>query len=141
MSDQKPQTEHVLLDGYLYDEISKEFVEGANVRVRSGKKAVGTFKSDKDGRFFMCVPTGASYSYIVDKKGYDNYVGADYFERTEDEMVKKVEIFLTPNSTNFDESPNIAREQPQVRQRKNLSVYFESGMSDLSEVQKEQIKN
>ena len=64
-----PKVDNVLLDGYLYDQVTKEVVEGATVRIRSGNKNMGTFNSDKDGRFFMCVPSGASYSYIISKGG------------------------------------------------------------------------
>jgi outer membrane protein OmpA-like peptidoglycan-associated protein/Tol biopolymer transport system component len=137
----KPKVDNVLLDGYLYDEKTKEVVENATVRVRSGNKSMGNFKSDKDGRFFMCVPSGASYSYIVDKAGYDNFVGADYFERAEGEPVKKIEIYMSPKgavaTAVTDPTPSV---QPQVRLRRNLSVYFESGKHELSEVQKEQIR-
>lgn len=137
----KPKVDNVLLDGYLYDEKTKEIVENATVRVRSGNKAIGNFKSDKDGRFFMCVPSGASYSYIVDKSGYDNFVGADYFERAEGEPVKKIEIYMSPKggaaAVVTNPTPSV---QPQVRLRRNLSVYFESGKHELSEVQKEQIR-
>lgn len=137
----KPKVDNVLLDGYLYDDKTKEIIEGATVRVRSGSKAMGNFKSDKDGRFFMCVPSGASYSYIVDKSGYDNFVAADYFERAEGEPIKKIEIFMTPKggvaAVVKDPTPSV---QPQARLRRNLSVYFESGKHELSEVQKEQIR-
>jgi outer membrane protein OmpA-like peptidoglycan-associated protein/Tol biopolymer transport system component len=130
----KPKVDNVLLDGYVYDETSKMPVEGATIRVRSGNKAVGNFVSDKDGRFFMCVPSAASYSYIVDKAGYESYVNADYFERSEDEPTLKVEVLLTKGGNVVNPSNVI-----QPRLRKNLSVYFESGKNELSDVQKEQI--
>lgn len=139
-NDIKPKVDNVLLDGYIFDEKTKTPVEGATVRVRSGNLAMGNFKSDQDGRFFMCVPSGASYSYIVDKQGFDNFVGADYFERAEGEAVKKIEIFMTAKDIKKVETAVNPTTQPQVRLRKNLSVYFESGKFELSEVQKEQIK-
>ncbi len=136
----KPKVDNVLLDGHIYDEKTKEVVEGATVRVRSGNKAMGSFKSDKDGRFFMCVPSGASYSYIVDKSGYDNFIGADYFERAEGEPVKRIEIFMSNKTPGNITAPAMPSMQPQAKLRKNLSVYFESGKHELSEVQKEQIR-
>lgn len=134
MGNLNPKVDNVLLDGYVYDEISKEPIEGVAVRVRSSNKPVGNFISDKDGRFFMCVPNAASYSYIADKAGYDSYVNADYFEREEGESVKKVELFLTKGG-----KLSTKEEAPKPRLRKNLSVYFESGMHDLSDTQKELI--
>jgi outer membrane protein OmpA-like peptidoglycan-associated protein len=137
---QKPSIESVLLDGFVYDEYSKEPLVDASIRIRSSNTTVGNFKSDKDGRFFICVPTGATYSYIVEKQGYENFIGADYFERTENEKVKKVLVYLKKSSSStVEDKPQIQREQPAAKTRKNLSVYFESDKFDLSEIQKEQI--
>ena len=137
---QKPSIESVLLDGFVYDEYSKEPLLDASIRIRSSNTTVGNFKSDKDGRFFICVPTGATYSYIVEKQGYENFIGADYFERTENEKVKKVLVYLKKSSSSsVEDKPQIQREQPAAKTRKNLSVYFESDKFDLSEIQKEQI--
>jgi outer membrane protein OmpA-like peptidoglycan-associated protein/Tol biopolymer transport system component len=136
-----PKVDNVLLDGYLYDQNTKEVVEKAKIRIRSGNKNIGTFVSDKDGRFFMCVPSGASYSYIISKQGYDNFVGADYFERAAGEAVKRIDVFIKPKGgTTAEVIPDEDKTKPPTRLRKNLSVYFESGKYELSEVQKEQIR-
>jgi outer membrane protein OmpA-like peptidoglycan-associated protein len=43
------------------------------------------------------------------------------------------------SSSSVEDKPQIQREQPAAKTRKNLSVYFESDKFDLSEIQKEQI--
>jgi len=93
-SDLKPKVDVVLLDGYILDDETKMPVESATVRVRSSNKNVGNYSSDKDGRFFLCVPGGASYSYIIEKGGYESNINADYFEKTAGEFIKKIDIKL-----------------------------------------------
>lgn len=135
-----PKVENVMLDGYVYDAQSKEPVEGVRVKVgKSGEKKI-ILTTDKDGRFFICLPNRASYSYITDKKGYQTFIGAEYFKRTKDEPTKRVDIFLTPTLGAETDEPPVATTAPKTRIRKNLSVYFGSGKYDLSEVQKEQIR-
>ncbi|WP_253271273.1 OmpA family protein [Saprospira grandis] len=134
-----PAVEHVFLDGYLYDEASSEPLAGARVRLRNEGENIGIFETDKAGRFFLCLPSGASYSYIISKEGYDNFIGADYFERAAGEAIKRIDVQLSPNGKLPEEEPVMA-EPPKPRLRKNLSVYFETGKYDLSELQKEQIQ-
>jgi hypothetical protein len=47
---QKPIIESVLLDGFVYDEYSKDPLVDASIRIRSSNTTVGNFKSDKDGK-------------------------------------------------------------------------------------------
>jgi outer membrane protein OmpA-like peptidoglycan-associated protein len=89
----KPKFDAVLLDGFVLDDDQKP-IEGATVRVRSANKPVGNYTSDKEGRFFICVPGGASYSYIVEKSGFESSINADYFEKGEGEYIKKLEIVM-----------------------------------------------
>ena len=91
----KPRIDAVLLDAFVIDDETQKPLEGATVRVRSSNKSIGNFTTDKDGRFFICVPSGASYSYIIEKPGFDSNVNADYFEKIEGENSKRVEIFMT----------------------------------------------
>ncbi|MCP4437619.1 MAG: OmpA family protein [Aureispira sp.] len=135
-----PKIENVMLDGYIYDAQTKEPVAGVKVKVgKSGQKKI-TLTTDQDGRFFICLGNRASYSYITDKKGYQTFIGAEYFKRTKNEPTKRVEVFLTPTLGSVTEEPPVASTTPKTRIRKNLSVYFGSGKYELSEVQKEQIR-
>lgn len=133
LSSLKPKIDNVLLDAYVLDENSKEPIEGAKVKIRSANKTIGNFITDEEGRFFLCLPSGESFSYIVDKVGYDTYIDADIFERSDDEKIHKIEILMTSGNA----KPTTQKSSPRLR--KNLSVYFESGENELSDAQKEQI--
>jgi outer membrane protein OmpA-like peptidoglycan-associated protein len=109
-SDLKPKIDAVLLDAFIIDDVTKMPVEGATVRVRSSNKSIGNYSSDKDGRFFLCVPSGASYSFIIEKGGYESDINADYFEKTAGEFVKKIEINLVKQGAVKKSEPELEKE-------------------------------
>ena len=129
-----PEKPNVMVDAYVYDAATKEPIE--NVKVKIGKSGTKKkeFKTDAYGRFFVCLPNNNSYSYILMNEGYQTFVGAEYFRRNKDEPTKKIEVFLIPSKT------KTASKIPSRRKvRKNLSVYFDSGKYNITEIQKEQL--
>ncbi|CAA6808916.1 MAG: Outer membrane lipoprotein omp16 precursor [uncultured Aureispira sp.] len=130
-----PEKTNVMVDAYVYDAATKEPIE--NVKVKIGKSGTEKqeFKTDAYGRFFVCLPNNNSYSYILMNQEYQTFVGAEYFRRNKDEPTKKIEVFLVPNTT------KTAAKIPNKRKvRKNLSVYFDSGKYNITEIQKEQLE-
>lgn len=130
-----PEKANVMVDAYVYDAATKEPVE--NVKVKIGKSGTPKqeFKTDEHGRFFVCLPDKNSYSYILMKPDYQTFVGAEYFRRNKDEPTKKIEVFLIPSTTKTE-----AKIPPKRKVRKNLSVYFDSGKYNITEIQKEQLE-
>jgi outer membrane protein OmpA-like peptidoglycan-associated protein/tetratricopeptide (TPR) repeat protein len=130
-----PEKANVMVDAYVYDAATKEPIE--NVKVKIGKSGTKKqeFKTDKYGRFFVCLPNNNSYSYILMNQEYQTFVGAEYFRRNKDEPTKKIEVFLIPNTTKTE-----AKIPPKRKVRKNLSVYFDSGKYNITEIQKEQLE-
>jgi outer membrane protein OmpA-like peptidoglycan-associated protein len=130
-----PEKANVMVDAYVYDAATKEPIE--NVKVKIGKSGTQKqeFKTDKHGRFFVCLPNNNSYSYILMNQDYQTFVGAEYFRRNKDEPTKKIEVFLIPNTTKTE-----AKIPPRRKVRKNLSVYFDSGKYSITEIQKEQLE-
>lgn len=134
-----PEQANVMLDGLVFDSQTGEPLEGATIKIGKTGKPKQILKSDADGRFFICLPDKASYSYIIDKNGYHTSIEASYFKRQTEEPTKRIEIPLMKNSTTPVEStpPPVA---PKTRIRKNLSVYFDSGKYELTDLQKAQIR-
>jgi outer membrane protein OmpA-like peptidoglycan-associated protein/Tol biopolymer transport system component len=135
-----PAVDNVLIDGYIFDIHSGEPVSGVVVKIGTalGRQVLVT---DAAGRFFICLPNKNTYSYILEKADYENHIGADFFERTPQSSSQRVEVALTPvlkkQETKVEPT---ATPTATPRVRKNLSVYFESGKHELTDVQKEQIK-
>lgn len=130
-----PKQDNVMIDGYIYDAATKEPMKEVDIKLgkaRGDKKKITT---DKNGRFFICMPNDASYSYILNKEGYQMFVGADYFKRNKEEPTQKIEIFMLPSSKAASTAGPAKR-----RVRKNLSVYYDSGKYAISELQQEQIE-
>lgn len=130
-----PKEANVMVDAYVYDAATKEPIE--NVKVKIGKSGTKKqeFKTDKHGRFFVCLPDNSSYSYILLNENYQTFVGAEYFKRTKNEPTKKIEVFLIPSMAKKQ-----SKIPPKRKVRKNLSVYFDSGKYNITEVQKEQLE-
>lgn len=130
-----PEDANVMVDAYVYDAATKEPIENIKVKIGKSGGQKQTFLTDKHGRFFVCLPDNSSYSYILLNEGYETFVGADYFKRSPDEPTKKIEIFLIPST-----QKKAAKISPRRKVRKNLSVYFDSGKYNITEIQKEQLE-
>ena len=130
-----PELNNVMVDACIYDASTKEPIEGVEVKIGKARGEKQIIKTDESGRFFACMPNDASYSYILRKEGYQMFVGADYFKSEKDEPTKNLEIFMIPDVTVAEK-----KGPPKRRIRKNLSVYYDSGKYELSELQKEQIE-
>ncbi len=130
-----PSETNVMVDAYVYDAATKEPVE--NVKVKIGKSGTKKqeFKTDEHGRFFVCLPDNASYSYILMNENYETFVGAEFFKRQKGEPTKKIEVFLIPSTAKKE-----IKISPKRKVRKNLSVYFDSGKYNITEIQKEQLE-
>lgn len=130
-----PEKANVMVDAYVYDAATKEPIENVKVKIGKSGSKKQEFKTDKHGRFFVCLPDNNSYSYILMNPNYQTFVGAEYFKRNQNEPTKKIEVFLIPSTT------KVARKIPPKRKvRKNLSVYFDSGKYNITEIQKEQLE-
>lgn len=140
-TEQAPLVDNVLIDGYVFDKNTGEPVSGMVVKIgKGGEKQV--IISDAAGRFFICLPNKETYSFILEKDDYETYIGADFFQRGDKTPTQRLEIAMiakdkaAPIVAENKEIPNT----PTPRIRKNLSVYFESGKHELTDVQKEQIR-
>ncbi len=139
--EQAPSIDNVLIDGYIFDVYTGEPISGVVVKIgNEGKRHL--LVTDAAGRFFICLPNKATYSYILEKLDYDSHIGADFFQRTVNNPAQRIEVALTPvlkkQEVKIDTATAVPT--PAKRLRKNLSVYFESGKHELTDVQKEQIK-
>jgi len=130
-----PEHPNVMVDAYVYDAATKAPIENVKVKIGKAGQQKQEFKTDKNGRFFACMPDNASYSYILLNPNYETYVGAEFFKRREGEPTRKIEVFLIP--TVNKPAPKISSRR---NVRKNLSVYFDSGKSSITTIQKEQLE-
>ena len=140
-TEQAPLIDNVLIDGYVFDKMTGEPVSGIVVKIGKGEER-HVVVSDAAGRFFICLPNKETYSFILEKDDYETFIGADFFQRGETTPTQRLEIAMNAK----DKAPTIVAENketpttPPPRIRKNLSVYFESGKHELTDVQKEQIR-
>jgi len=130
-----PKEANVMVDAYVYDAATKEPVESVKVKVGKAGSKKQELKTDQHGRFFVCLPDNSSYSYILFHPDYQTFVGAEFFKRNKNEPTKKIEIFLIPSMARKE-----AKISPRRKVRKNLSVYFDSGKYNITEIQKEQLE-
>ena len=136
-----PEVDNVLIDGYVFDVNTGEPIFNAQVKIGKGNERA-LLKTDSAGRFFICLPNKGSYSYIIQKENYTEHIGADFFQRTKGNPAQRVEVALGTGlaKNEVKVEPNPIPNPATARARKNLSVYFESGKHELSDIQKEQIK-
>lgn len=130
-----PEKPNVMVDAYVYDAATKEPIENVKVKIGKSGSQKQEFLTDEHGRFFVCLPDNNSYSYILLNPSYQTFVGAEFFKRNKGEPTKKIEVFLIPNKTKVE-----AKIPPKRKVRKNLSVYFDSGKYNITEIQKEQLE-
>ena len=133
---------HVMIDGRVYDELSKRPLDSVKVQMGREGQARKTYYTDVDGRFFACLPDNYAYSYILDKEGYETQVEADFFVRQSGEAFKEVRAFMTQHGASrlpTAPPPSVAA-NTNKRLRKNLSLYFASGKYDLLEIQISQVQ-
>lgn len=126
---------NVMMDAYVYDAMTKDPIE--DVKVKLGRTGIAKmdFKTDENGRFFVCLPGSSTYSYILTKEGYETYVGANYFEQKEGEFTQRIEILLVPEQKTAFVSSN-----PKPKPKKKLSLYFDTGAFEISALQQEQLQ-
>jgi outer membrane protein OmpA-like peptidoglycan-associated protein/tetratricopeptide (TPR) repeat protein len=67
---------------------------GATLRIRLDGKDLRTVASDADGYVAACVPNAAYYSLLVEKKGYESHIGAEYLESTPARPVFRLDVAL-----------------------------------------------
>jgi outer membrane protein OmpA-like peptidoglycan-associated protein len=130
-----PEETNVMVDAYVYDAATKEPIENAQVKVGKSGTKKQFFETDENGRFFVCLPDNASYSYILMHPNYETYVGADFFKRTAGEATKKLELFLVPSTEKKE-----VQSGPKKKTRKHLAIYFDSGKYEITDIQKEQVQ-
>lgn len=130
-----PEKANVMVDAYVYDAATKEPIKSVKVKIGKAGKQKQEFKTDEYGRFFTCLPDNSSYSYILMNPNYQTYVGAEFFKRQDNEPTRKIEVFLIPTTNS---TPRKITSNRKVR--KNLSVYFDSGKYDITDIQKEQLE-
>lgn len=130
-----PEYPNVMVDAYVYDAATKEPIKDVKVKIGKAGEQKQEFKTDKNGRFFACMPDNTSYSYILLNPGYETYVGAEFFKRREGEPTRKIEVFLIPT-----QERTVSRSTSKRNVRKNLSVYFDSGKYSITTIQKEQLE-
>jgi outer membrane protein OmpA-like peptidoglycan-associated protein/Tol biopolymer transport system component len=130
-----PEKPNVMVDAYVYDAATKEPIESVKVKIGKAGQDKQEFKTDEHGRFFACLPDNSSYSYILMNPNYQTYVGADFFKRQDNEPTRKIEVFLIPTTNSTPRKIS-----PKRKVRKNLSVYFDSGKYNITDIQKEQLE-
>lgn len=130
-----PEYPNVMVDAYVYDAATKAPIKDVKVKIGKAGQQKQEFKTDKNGRFFACIPDGAAYSYILMNPNYETHVGAEFFKRQEGEPTRKIEVFLIPTV-----NQPTAKISSKRNVRKNLSVYFDSGKSSITTIQKEQLE-
>lgn len=135
-----PQQANVMLDGLVFDSQTGEPIDGAIIKIGRTGTPKQILKSDANGQFFICLSDKSTYSYIVNKTGYQTSIEARYFKRQVEEPTQHIAIPLTKKGSELVEALGSPPAAPKVRMRKNLSVYFDSGMYELTDLQKTQIK-
>jgi outer membrane protein OmpA-like peptidoglycan-associated protein/tetratricopeptide (TPR) repeat protein len=136
-----PAIDNVLIDGYVFDVNTGEPIFNSQVKIGKGNDRQ-LIKTDSAGRFFICLPNKGSYSYIIQKEGYTEHIGAEFFQRSKGNPAQRIEVGLGTGlaKNEVKVEPNPVPSPATARARKNLSVYFESGKHELSDTQREQIK-
>jgi outer membrane protein OmpA-like peptidoglycan-associated protein len=137
--DAAPEHDNVLIDGFVFDAQTGEPVSVVIAKIGTSASRQ-TIKSDSAGRFFICLPNKASYSYIIQKEGYEDHIGAEFFQRLPGKPAQRIEVALSPKGSKKEVKVDPNPVNPNNRIRKNLSVYFESGKHDLTDIQREQIR-
>ncbi|MEM9918588.1 MAG: OmpA family protein [Bacteroidota bacterium] len=84
----------VHLEGYVVDATTGEPI---NTHINIGREGQKWFvESDEKGWFFLCLPGNKGYSFQVEEKGYEYYIGAQYLEAQDNAIPATVEIALLP---------------------------------------------
>lgn len=130
-----PEKPNVMVDAYVYDAATKEPIGSVKVKIGKAGQQKQELITDQHGRFFACLPDNSSYSYILMNPNYQTYVGAEFFKRQDNEPTRKIEVFLIPTTNSTPQKIS-----PKRKVRKNLSVYFDSGKYNITDIQKEQLE-
>lgn len=136
-----PIEDNVMLEGVVFDAVTGDRIEAAAIKIGKTGEPKRSFVTDEEGRFFICLASDAAYSYIVEKAGYETLIEANNFKRDKEQPTLKLEIALRQGRTapvEVQEDPSVVVPKPKIR--KNLSVYFETGKYELTDLQRSQIE-
>jgi outer membrane protein OmpA-like peptidoglycan-associated protein/Tol biopolymer transport system component len=134
----KPKYEHLMIRGHVFNAENKSAIESATVKVRMGDKELIYNLTDINGLFMLCVPVDSTFSYVISKKGFESFIGADYYEKSEANSLRSMNIYLNPEGRVVTLNEG-SKDLPKRNPRKNLSVYFESDQHSLVDEQIRQI--
>lgn len=126
----------MMLDLRVYNAVNREPIKNVALQIGSTGYEKMNVQTDEKGRAFLCLRANKTFSYILKKKGFETFIGADYLNVEDAFARKKIEIFMNPGQSSTFSSTNNSYN----RLRKNLSLYYPSGGSTLSDEQKRQIK-
>lgn len=132
-----PAEPNVMVYAVVVSNLDENPLPGAQVKVGQSGKTLEELKTDEQGRFFLCLPNGGSYSFIINEPNHELMVHADYYERKEGEYVKEVELKMQATAEHIEAHQQQQREVPTEEQ---LTLYFPTGQHALNDEQRLRIE-
>jgi len=97
MPAKKDFEEIAYIKGQVFDAVTKEPIESV---VYIGEK--GNYKTDKEGRFFVCHPVLSDLKVFVSERKYYDFENAFTLDNWNDEGFVEIDIYLRPLSKSID---------------------------------------
>lgn len=128
------------IQGVVVDNVTDKPIKTKFVIRRIGERY--DYHSNSSGKFFTCLQQDKAYTFHLEVDGYEEFMSAVYFPKTNNATPTYVEIRLIPESGQLDEAtasvapttvPKAAT--PVKRQRKivkRVFFYFDINSSDIS---------
>jgi OmpA-OmpF porin, OOP family len=93
-----PKAVHVNLNGIVYDDKTKQTLNGASVDILLKDVKPVSLKSDPSGKFKTVLPETNEYSVSASAAGYQHYSGSFSVPNLNGDTAINIEIFLAPDS-------------------------------------------
>lgn len=131
-----PEEPNVMVYAVVVSNLDEKPLPGAKVKVGQSGNTLQQLETDEQGRFFLCLPDGGSYSFIINEPNHEMMVHADYYERKEGEYVKDVELKMQATMEHIEAQ----RQKPELPVEERVTLYFPTGEHALSDEQRLRIE-
>jgi len=89
----RPETV-VHVEGFVVDAETQKPVEAEVDIIRAKQKF--KVETDKEGRFFICLPSNQAFSFQTQPDGYNYHISAEFFESSDNKESRQIKIELNP---------------------------------------------
>lgn len=132
-----PEVPNVMVHAVVVSNLEDKPLAHAKVKVGQSGKTLQQLQADAQGRFFLCLPDGGSYSFIIEAENHETMIHADYYKRKEGEFVKEVELKMQANAALVEA---YQRERSNLPSEQELSFYFPTGEYELNIQQRQRLE-